>query len=282
MNADDGQGRRIIIDSSFLRACPADGSLLLRLANRGDRLVLIDNLVYELCSTENRAQWPASQRKLMACPDAIECWEHTGVMLTHEAERAEAYGNPMCDDITRHFRTLLRSGNSYTPDDLAATTAAARQQREEESVPALFRASAACAACLPDLADRLRSQPLEQITDTCAEFVCNSENIRRWMRDGSSPCPFPAERVNEGWIAWHHYKATLAAICELLRQGSPSFENLAQPAQNRWINRKHDLDYLITLSRADAIATAETAGEMYHFCRWMYRDSKTLISPQTT
>jgi hypothetical protein len=155
----DLQGRRVVIDSSFLRSCRADGSLLLRLANRGAHLVLIDNLVYELCSTANRAQWPASQRKLMACPDAIQCWEHTGVMLKHERNRGEPYGSPYRSDTTRLLRALLRSDTTYTPEDLAAITEEARQQREVASVPGLFRACAACGACVPDLAAQLRSHP---------------------------------------------------------------------------------------------------------------------------
>jgi hypothetical protein len=276
MDADLG-GRKIIVDSSFIRSCPGDGSALRRLVERGARLVLIDNLVYELCSTDNQAQWPASQRKLRPCADALEWWEHTGVMLKAEAEGGQPYGNPLREEPTQVMRDLLQSGTTCIPDDLVVLTQEAREQRESASVPVLFRACEAYAPCVPELAATLRNQGIADAITVCTEFVNDLETIRRCMRDGTSPCPFPAERVDQTWLAWHHYKGMLAFLCEYLRQGSPRFEDLAANVQHRWINRKHDLDYLISLSRADGLATNETAGEMYHFCRWMYAETKVFI-----
>lgn len=273
-------GRRIIIDSSFIRSSRADGSTLRRLVDRDTRLVLIDNLVYELCSTDNRVQWPASQRKLIPCVDAIECWEHSGVMLKAEAEEGQPYSDPLREETTQAMRQLLRSGSTYSPDDLADTTRQAREQRESASVPALFRACEGCASYVPELARALRHRRAAEVGSTCFAFVSDPAIIRRWMRDGTNPCPFPVDLVDQKWLAWYHYQAILAFLCEYLRQDSPRFEDLLPEAQHRWINRKHDLDYLISLSRADGLATNETTGEMYHFCLWMYGETKALISPR--
>lgn len=269
---------RVIIDASYLRASPADGSMLRGLANCGARLVLIDNLVYELCSTENRDQWPASQRKLAACVESIECWEHTAQMLRYEMENRQPYGEPRSEDITQSFRQMLRSEAPYVSPDLDEVIRQSRQQREEDSVPALFRAMDGIASLLSDnVRECLRGQPPDQIGQMCSDVVANETLIRRLTTGGSNPC-FPGS-IDDSWLAWHHYKAVLCATCEWIRQDCPRFEDLGENARHRWINRKHDLDYLIALSRADAIATAETNGEMLHFCRWMFGNSKTVITP---
>ncbi len=106
----------------------------------------------------------------------------------------------------------------------------------------------------------------------------NPENIRRFLDVGGGDCPFPLDRLDETWVAWHHAKAFLAILCDYLRQGKPSFESLGREALKRWVNRKHDLDYLISLAYADAIATNETTGEMAHYCRWMYGSTRRCIA----
>ena len=52
-----------------------------------------------------------------------------------------------------------------------------------------------------------------------------------------------------------------------------------KPFEKSLTNTKHDLDYLISLAFADAIASREATGEMSYYRRWMFGDdSKPLIS----
>lgn len=51
MNKDKNQ-KRIIIDANYLYASRSDGYQLSKLVEEGFRLVLIDNLIFELCSTD--------------------------------------------------------------------------------------------------------------------------------------------------------------------------------------------------------------------------------------
>ncbi|MDR1485370.1 MAG: hypothetical protein LBT09_11170, partial [Planctomycetaceae bacterium] len=73
------QNKRVIIDASFIRACPHDGSWLQNLVDEGATLVLIYTFVYELCSTavEKRdAQWISSLKKLQPFSEQIEVMGH--------------------------------------------------------------------------------------------------------------------------------------------------------------------------------------------------------------
>ena len=48
-------------------------------------------------------------------------------------------------------------------------------------------------------------------------------------------------------------------------------------AKKKAVNSKHDLDYLVSLSFADAIASNETRGMMSYLCRWMFGDTRQFI-----
>lgn len=214
----------------------------------------------------------------MTCVEAIDCWHHTGVMLRVESEQGRPYGDPFHEDTTRIFRDVLRGRHPYVPDNLAVVTREEQDVREELAVPAMFRDFARCAAHLSRFEPLVREKPLDQVGDACYRLVNHEENIRRFLDVSGGKAPFPMERLDTTWVAWHHAKAFLAILCDYIRQGKPSFEVLGAGASKRWINRKHDLDYLVSLAFADAIATNETAGEMAHYCRWMYGDAKPCIA----
>jgi hypothetical protein len=279
--SDSEQRPSYILDTSFVRSAGSDGRQIRALADRGYRLVLIDNLAFELCSTANRAQWPASQRKLSCCPDSIDCWHHTSVMMREESERGAPYGNPLFQETTQVMRSLLRRGTPYTPDDLEALTRAEQERREGEVMAAMFRAFEQCAANATQFSRAIAGRPLadEQLAIACNGFVNNPENVRKLI--GLGDPVFVGARIDDKWVAWHHYKAFLAVLCDYLRQGQPVFAELGEGAKKRWVNIKHDLDYLISLAFADGIASGETAGEQFHYRRWMYGDSKTFISVQS-
>jgi hypothetical protein len=65
---------------------------------------------------------------------------------------------------------------------------------------------------------------------------------------GAVMLAFPLDRLDATWAAWHHAKAFLAILGDYFRQGKPLFEALGREARKRWVNRKHDLDYLVSLT----------------------------------
>ena len=63
-------------------------------------------------------------------------------------------------------------------------------------------------------------------------------------------------------------------LCDCQRR-----DKIPEKGLKRLNNLKHDLDYLVSLAFADAIASCETKGEMSYYRLWMFGDdSKPLIS----
>ena len=85
---------RIIIDANYIFGMPNDGAPFRTLYEQGARIVLIDTLVFELCTTDNPNQWPASINKLKAGVNAIEVWQHVSPMFLFELEQNRPYGDP--------------------------------------------------------------------------------------------------------------------------------------------------------------------------------------------
>ena len=62
---------RIIIDASYIRGMKKNGKPFRTMCEHGGRIVLIDTLIYELCSTDDTNQWRASMNKLKADMDRV-------------------------------------------------------------------------------------------------------------------------------------------------------------------------------------------------------------------
>ena len=271
--------QQIVIDASFIRSMSGEARPFHLLAENCNRIVIIDNLAFELCSTENRAHWPASQLKLMGCRAAVDCWHNTGVMLRVEGERNQPYGDPLFPESTSIMRSLLETNSPYVPDDLVAQTEMERVTREGPILSKMFTALSALRRLATTIEPRIKGQDpfAPDVQEMCYGFVNNVENIRTLM-SGGPPVPSPAD-VDDTWVTWHHYKAFLAMFCDWLRRDAPdSFEDLSDKAKKRWINIKHDLEYLVSLAFADAIASGETQGEQSYYRRWMFGDTKPLIT----
>ena len=86
---------RIIIDASYIRKMSSNGAPFRTLYEQGARIVLIDTLAFELCTTDNPNQWPASINKLKAGVNAIEVWQHVPPMFGFELEQNRPYGDPL-------------------------------------------------------------------------------------------------------------------------------------------------------------------------------------------
>jgi len=101
--------KRVILDASFVRGCPTDGTWLTELAKRFDRLIVIDTLGYELCSTDNLQQWPAALRKFQPVKENIDVWVHTSTMLKFESKKRMAYQDPRDETNSQRLRDAIKA-----------------------------------------------------------------------------------------------------------------------------------------------------------------------------
>ncbi|MCK6469037.1 MAG: hypothetical protein L6Q53_12690 [Candidatus Brocadia sinica] len=272
----DKSPKRIIVDASYIRASRSDGYQLKKLVEEGFQLVLIDNLIFELCSTDNR-QWPATQRKLYHVANFIECWRHTSELLEYEENKQCPISTPLNEDFTAQLVSFLTPNQISLPNNFVSHLEYIRKQREQNSVESLL----GVCKTLETLSQTLKEQILvhqsrcNTINSICQDLV-NNESLIKLLLEWSKI--FNPKLVNVQWVAWHHYKSFIAFFCEYLRLNETNdFSKLPTLTQKKWINRKHDLDYVVSLAFADAIATNESKGELSRYVRWMYGSSKKLI-----
>ncbi len=64
----------------------------------------------------------------------------------------------------------------------------------------------------------------------------------------------------------------------LRRYGTRGAQLTEAAINDDFLNRKHDLDYAVSLAFADGIASNETAGDMARFVRWMYGNAKLFLA----
>ena len=271
---------RIIIDASYIRGMKQDGAPLRAVSKQGGRIVITDTLLFELFSTSNGNQWNASKRKLMECQDAIEVWEHVSEMYRVELEENRPYGNP--------FQKMLAEDLQYKPSGLDEIIEKAIQEREGPDIPKLFQNLSELSEEpeFKGIREKIKDKaPHEkEVVQTCYGLINDPSNIRsmiKVIRDvtrNDRTVSLNPQDVNEKWVLWHFSKSLLTVFCDCLRQGKNAFGKLSKGHRKRLINVKHDLEYLILLAFADAIASRETKGELFYYRRWMFGDrSKSLI-----
>ena len=281
---------RIIIDASYIRGMSGDGAPLRAMCEQGGRIVLIDTLVYELCSTSDRNQWRASKLKLVECRDAVEVWEHVPVMYKVELKENRPYGDPLHRESTERLRFQLANDPQYEPDNLDEIIEQERQRREDPSVPELFQNFAKLSEEpeFKEIAARIKSKlPHDEEAVRISSAVINDPKIIRSVIDvvrsateNDMAVSLDPKDVNEKWVIWHFSRSLLTVFCDCLRRGENenTFSRLSKRLRKRLNNVKHDLDYLTLLAFADVIASRETKGELFYYRRWMFGDgSKPLI-----
>lgn len=200
---------RIILDASFVRACPADGSWLRSLVDRGFTLAVVDALAFELCSADDPNQWAAAARKLAAVAEHVECWVHVSEMMRWEQRERRAFSEPADASLTRRFRTYIAAGCSHLRDPTAVCNASA--QREVDSGSALCIAIDAFLPLVSRLSGTVRGRSRTEVESACHAFVNNQQNVRVLLDAGGGDAVFAGCDVNHDWVAWHHAKWLLLA-----------------------------------------------------------------------
>ena len=279
---------RIIIDASYIRGMKKDGAPLRAISKQGGLIIVTDTLLFELFSASNGNQWDASKRKLMACQDAIEVWEHVSEMYRVELKENRPYGDPFHIEGTKRLQKMLAEDPQYEPNNRSEIIEEASQEREGSDIPELFQ-------YLSELSEKPGFKEIrgkikdkaphdKEVVQTCYDLINDSGNIRsmiKVIRDvmtNDRAVSLNPQDVNEKWVIWHFSKSLLTVFCDCLRLGKDTFRKLSKGHRKRLINVKHDLEYLILLAFADAIASRETKGELFYYRRWMFGDrSKSLI-----
>ena len=269
---------RIIIDANYIRGTSKDGAPFSTMCEQGGRIVLIDTLIYELCSTDDINQWRASMNKLKAGVDAIEVWEHISPMYEIELKENRPYGDPLNHEITKSTRKMITNNPQYQPADMKKLMKSYVEEREGNGIVTLFQKFANWQ--LP--AEKIKSKAGDKVVQFCYNVVNNPSAIRLpaigaikqiAKKEGLDVLLNP-EDVDDTWTIWHFGKSLLALLCDSQRQGEATFKEISEKFKKRLINTQHDLDYLVSLAFADAIASCETTGAMSYYRKWMFGDAK--------
>lgn len=271
---------RIIIDASYIRGMNKDGAPFRAMCEQGGHIVLIDTLIYELCSTKETNQWPASMNKLKAGVDAIELWEHISPMYRFELKKNRRYGDPLHDEKTRRIQEMIANNPQYQPADMKKLIKIYVKEREGNDIVTLFQDFANWQLPAEEIKGKAGDE--EEVVQFCYSVVNNPSAIRLpaigaikqiAKKDGLDVLLNP-EDVDDTWTIWHFGKSLLALLCDSQRQGVATFKEISKKFKNRLINTQHDLDYLVSLAFADAIASRETTGAMSYYRKWMFGDAK--------
>ena len=273
---------RILIDASYIHRMNADGKPFRVMCGQGGHIVLIDTLFYELCSTDDaEIHYPASIRKLRVCPDAIECWAHIPKMWKIELEEKRPYGDPLRSEITKDMRRKLVSNSQWPLVDI--------EEEKGDDIVKLFQGFADWPQLFSEvIVEKIKSKSGhdDEVVQTCYQIVNNPDNIRAVIdnirlimkKEGLDVLLNPDD-VDHTWAIWHFGKSLLVMLCDSQRKGKDAFKEISKKTEKALINTGYDLQYLISLAFADAIASCETKGEMSYYRRWMFGDdSKPLIS----
>ena len=271
---------RIIIDANYIRGTSKDGAPFRAICKQGGRIVLIDTLIYELCSTDDINQWRASMNKLKAGVDAIEVWEHISPMYKVELEENRPYGDPLHCERTRRIREMIANNPQYQPADMKKLMKSYVEEREGNGIVTLFQKFANWQLPAEEIKGKAGDE--EEVVQFCYSVVNNPSAIRLpaicaikqiTKKEGLDVLLNP-EDVDDTWTIWHFGKSLLALLCDSQRQGEATFKKISEKFKKRLINTQHDLDYLVSLAFADAIASCETTGAMSYYSKWMYDDEK--------
>ena len=263
---------RIIIDANYIRKMSSNGAPFRTLYEQGARIVLIDTLVFELCTTDDPNQWPASINKLKAGVNAIEVWQPVPTMFRFELEENRPYRDPWCNKTTATWKIGIANNSLQRPNDKVIEKSI--QERENNDMLAHLHDLRGFLSLPKKLKRKIQESPLDQeVVQCCHNAINNPDTIRLALKeifqmfnnDTWIKLQNP-DVINDSWITWHICKSLLAVSCDYRHEGEQTFGK-------KFINAKHDLDYLISLAFADGIASFETK-EMYYFWKWMYGDTK--------
>ena len=285
---------RIIIDASYIRGMKQDGAPLRAISKQGGRIVVTETLVRELI-TSDRNRWPEEKQKLVACRDAIELWKHVSELYRFELKENRPCGDPLHIEGTERLRSNLANNPRDELGNLEEVRKKLKELKKRESriIPKLFEDLSKLDR---DIGGKIRSQMKNkaphdnEVVQTCYNVINDPDTIRSTIEviinevnndnevDNEVDVTLNPQDVDKTWAIWHFSKSLLTVFCDCLRRGEDTFRKPSEKQKERLYNKIYDLDYLILLAFADAIASRETKGELFYYRRWMFGGrSKSLI-----
>lgn len=271
---------RIIIDASYIRGMSGDGEPLRTMREQGGRIVLIDTLDYELfSSTDDSQKWSESNIKWVEHRNYIEVWKHVSELYRFELDKKCPCGDPLDCNATERTRKTLADDPLWKPSDSKKIIDQANRNREDDSIIEAFKGLTDIELFTEEEKEKIRRKQIcdKEVAQFFYDFVNNSANIRPMInvilqKSGLDPEGLDHNDVDETWAIWHFGKSLLVMYCYSQYKG----KNIHRTSRKKLINTKHDLDYLISLAFADAIASKDKK-EMSDFRQWMFGDTKPLI-----
>lgn len=277
-------GRRIVIlDKNFVQSEGRTTPRLNALARCGCEFVLIDTLIYELCSDRKLPTlWQSVQRKLFPFADRLRVWHHTSELLRKETVDNKPVSGPEDEEATQRFWDWFRSGTVYLPSDAAEIVEAAHQQREIDSMEKVAPMARAVGALVAEARRHagIQGQAKEDLAGWVRDNLTD-ERLIRWALRAShgdpesreNHIPDAAGRVTPDWFAYRNARVTLALIAVFLQK-----YGLTNAPGRKFPNTKLDTDFLALLHYADALASDETSGDMADMCTWLFGSTRKRIT----
>jgi hypothetical protein len=127
--------RLLILDKNFLQSEDSTTPRLCALARCVCEFVLLDTLIYELCSDSRLPNlWPSIQKKLFPFADRMHLWFHSSELLRREVTNNAPTSGPEDSEATQRLRDRFRSGLVYVPSNLNVIVKDAHKQREIDTM----------------------------------------------------------------------------------------------------------------------------------------------------
>lgn len=271
---------RIIIDASYIRGMSKDGAPLRTMREQGGRIVLIDTLTYELfSSTDDSCKWSESTVKLAEHRNDIEVWKHVSEMWIFELTKKCPCGDPLDNKMTKRMKKMLANDPQWKPSNSKKIIDQAKRNREDDSIVEMFKAPTDIELFTEEEKGKIRGKQIcdKEVVQLFYDFVNDPTRIRSRVKailqkSGLDPKGLDPNDVDETWAIWHFGKSLLVTDCYRQYRG----KNIHYASTESLMNTKHDLDYLMSLAFADAIASKDKK-EMSDFRQWMFGDTKPLI-----
>jgi hypothetical protein len=273
----------VLLDKNFLQSEDGTTPRLRALARCDCDFVLIDTLIYELCSARRLPHlWQLIQKKLFPFADRLHLWFHTSELLRREVANKTHVNGPEDREATQTLRGSFRSGQVYVPKDLEEIVKKANQQREIDSMEKVAPMARCFGGMIAEAAECVGIHKLTK-DDLAARVRDNlgDDRLIRWAIRACYGSPESPEThipdaenvVNAAWFAFHNARATLALIGIFLQK-----YGLTECHGRKFPNTKLDMEYLALLHYADALASDESSGDMADMCNWLYGSAKKRIS----
>ncbi len=270
----------VILDKNFVQGDSANARGLKLLVEQGYRLAVTDTLIYESFSDEKRPQiWQSVKNKLAQVAEYVDFWRHGPELARHEILTKRPVDGPLDSEFTVRFRSWLKASDSQLRPDWKPTLEKARFEREVHNPSKIPAMAHVYLESMAPRAEKVFGRQLSQQEIGTLIGARSPQLTKRILHGYTEPdagllyFPEALEVVNDAWFLMHQARMFLAQIgVYIWKYGRTSFTG------KKLANTKFDLEYLVLLKYADAIASNETSGDLALLRRWLYGEAKPQIT----